>query len=206
MIVFKEKTYSEFEAMRTLYTELGRAGLLRGGMYDIINTSQLIPILKGNNVVIEKFVISTSLFGKDKYRMYLKIGAKAKLPDEVRLPGRTNVERLGKISFNFKNNTGGGGGNNNNNGNGNNRDRNGRSRGGNNNNQGGNQQKQFGIEGSYNYQADIQLEVQNLLGEAIKYDKKARELILEFDSVQDAIRALNILPFGIRYKTYLLET
>jgi len=203
MIVFKEKTYSEFEAMRTLYTELGRAGLLRGGMYDIINTSQLIPILKGNNVVIEKFVISTSLFGKDKYRMYLKIGAKAKLPDEVRLPGRTNVERLGKISFNFKNNTGGGG--NNNNGNGNNKNKNRQNRGGN-NNQGGNQQHNFSIEGSYNYQADIQLEVQNLLGEAIKYDKKSRELILEFDSVQDAIRALNILPFGIRYKTYLLET
>lgn len=193
MIVFKEKIYSEFEAMRTLYTELGRLGLLRGGMYDIINTSQLIPILKGNNVVIEKFVISTSLFGKDKYRMYLKIGAKAKLPDEVRLPGRTNVERLGKISFNFKNNTGGGDGKK--------RDKKKKK-----DNRGGNQQHNFSIEGSYNYQADIQLEVQNLLGEAIKYDKKARELILEFDSVQDAIRALNILPFGIRYKTYLLET
>jgi hypothetical protein len=191
MIVFKEKTYSEFEAMRTLYTELGRAGLLRGGMYDIINTSQLIPILKGNNVVIEKFVISTSLFGKDKYRMYLKIGAKAKLPDEVRLPGRTNVERLGKISFNFKNNTGG---------------NNQQKKKNNKKDKKPWQQKEFGIEGSYNYQADIQLEVQNLLGEAIKYDKKARELILEFDSVQDAIRALNILPFGIRYKTYLLET
>jgi hypothetical protein len=191
MIVFKEKIYKECEAMRTLYTELGRAGLLRGGMYDIINTSQLIPILKGNNVVIEKFVISTSLFGKDKYRMYLKIGAKAKLPDEVRLPGRTNVERLGKISFNFKNNTGG---------------NNQQKKKNNKKDKKPWQQKEFGIEGSYNYQADIQLEVQNLLGEAIKYDKKARELILEFDSVQDAIRALNILPFGIRYKTYLLET
>ena len=180
--------------MRTLYTELGRAGLLRGGMYDIINTSQLIPILKGNNVVIEKFVISTSLFGKDKYRMYLKIGAKAKLPDEVRLPNRTNVERLGHISFNFKNNTGGGGNNKQQQGK---KDKDKKKKW---------QQREFGIEGSYNYQADIQLEVQNLLGEAIKYDKKARELILEFDSVQDAIRALNILPFGIRYKTYLLET
>jgi hypothetical protein len=193
MIVFKEKTYSEFEAMRTLYTELGRAGLLRGGMYDIINTSQLIPILKGNNVVIEKFVISTSLFGKDKYRMYLKIGAKAKLPDEVRLPSRTNIERLGHISFNFKNNVGGGGNNNNQQGNGKKNKNNG--------------QRNFGeIGGRYDYSADIQLEVKTLLGEAIKYDKKARELILEFDSVQDAIRALNILPFGIRYKTYLLET
>ena len=192
MIVFKEKTYSEFEAMRTLYTELGRAGLLRGGMYDIINTSQLIPILKGNNVVIEKFVISTSLFGKDKYRMYLKIGAKAKLPDEVRLPGRTNIERLGKISFNFKNNTGG-----------NNQQQKKKDK---KNKKKPWEQHNFSIEGSYNYQADIQLEVQNLLGEAIKYDKKSRELILEFDSVQDAIRALNILPFGIRYKTYLLET
>ena len=194
MIVFKEKTYKECEAMRTLYTELGRAGLLRGGMYDIINTSQLIPILKGNNVVIEKFVISTSLFGKDKYRMYLKIGAKAKLPDEVRLPGRTNVERLGHISFNFKNNIGGGGNNNN-------------QQGGGKKNKNNNGQRNFGeVGGRFDYSADIQLEVQNLLGEAIKYDKKARELILEFDSVQDAIRALNILPFGIRYKTYLLET
>jgi hypothetical protein len=204
MIVFKEKIYKECEAMRTLYTELGRAGLLRGGMYDIINTSQLIPILKGNNIVIEKFVISTSLFGKDKYRMYLKIGAKAKLPDEVRLPGRTNIERLGHISFNFKNNAGGGGDGGNDNNGGNKKDKNKKNgKGGNNGNW---NQNHFSITGSYNYQADIQLEVQNLLGEAIKYDKKARELILEFDSVQDAIRALNILPFGIRYKIYLLET
>jgi hypothetical protein len=160
-------------------------------MYDIINTSQLIPILKGNNVVIGKFVISTSMFGKDKYRMYLKIGAKAKLPDEVRLPGRTNVERLGRISFNFKNNVGGGG----------------NQQGGGTKNKNNDGQRSFGeVGGRFDYSADIQLEVQNLLGEAIKYDKKARELILEFDSVQDAIRALNILPFGIRYKTYLLET
>lgn len=193
MIIFKEKTYSEFEAMRSLYTELGRLGLLRNGMYDIINTSQLIPILKGNNIVVEKFVKSTSFFGKDKYRMYLKIGAKAKLPDEVRLPTWTNIEKFGNLSFNFKNNTGGGDGKK--------KDKKKKK-----DNRGGNQQHNFSIEGSYNYNANIQLEVQTLLGEAIKYDKKARELILEFDTIQDAIRALNVLPFGIRYKIYLLET
>ena len=194
MIVFKEKQYSEFEAMRSLYVELGRAGLVRNGMYDIINTSQLIPILKGNNVVIEKFVISTSMFGRDKYRMYLKIGAKAKLPDEVRLDSRTSYERVGHIKFGFKNGIGGGGNNNQKNNNKNNRG-------------GNNGQHNFGdINGSYEYNADLQMEVTRLLGEAIKYDKKARELILEFDSIPDAIRALNVLPFGLRYKTYLLET
>ncbi len=204
MIVFKEKTYSESEQMRLLYTELQRVGLIRYGMYEIINPSQLIPILKGNNVVIEKFVLSRSFFGRDKYRMYLKIGAKAKLPDEVRLPGKYEVERLGKVSFKIKNNFGGGPVNNDF----------GQKEFGDNKNgqkQGQGQQNNNGgggganISTDYGYQADIQMEVYKILGEAIKYDKKSRELILEFDSVYDAIRALNILPFGIRYKIYLLE-
>ena len=37
-------------------------------------------------VLYFNFVISTNLFSKDKYRLYIKIGAQAKLPDEVRLP------------------------------------------------------------------------------------------------------------------------
>ena len=73
MIVFKEKTYSEYDAMRSLYNELLRNG--QRGLWELCTKSQVIPILKGNNIVIERFVISTSLFGRDKYRMYIKIGA-----------------------------------------------------------------------------------------------------------------------------------
>lgn len=98
MIVFKQKTYSEYEAMRSLYVELMRDGGKRG-KWEIISKSQLPAVLKGNNVVVEKFVISTSLFGRDKYRMYLKIGAKAKLPDEVRFPGYYDNEKLGGLSL-----------------------------------------------------------------------------------------------------------
>lgn len=98
MIVFKQKTYSEYEAMRSLYVELMRDGGKRG-KWETISKSQLPAVLKGNNVVVEKFVISTSLFGRDKYRMYLKIGAKAKLPDEVRFPGYYYDEKLGGLSL-----------------------------------------------------------------------------------------------------------
>ena len=188
MIVFKEKSYSEYENMRLLYTELKKSGLLRPGLYETIGRSQLPAVLKGNNIVIERFAITTSIFGKDKYRMYIKVGAKAKMPDEVRLDGYYRPERLGRISFKlqkgFSNNRGGN--NRNNNGN-------------NNNNNGGSNQ------GRFEYNADLQIEVRRLIGEAIKYDKSSRELILEFDSVYDAIKALNILPFGINYKVYLLE-
>ena len=194
MIVFKQKTYSEYEAMRSLYVELMRDGGKRG-KWEIISKSQLPAVLKGNNVVVEKFVISTSFFGRDKYRMYLKIGAKAKLPDEVRFPGYYYDEKLGGLSLkvtggvpfkqnnfsdvkektfdnNKKNKNNGGG-------------------------------KLISTE--YNNRIDVEVEVHNMIAEAIKYDKKARELILEFDTLQDAIRALNILPFGTNYNIKLLE-
>ena len=198
MIVFKQKTYSEYEAMRSLYVELMRDGGKRG-KWETISKSQLPAVLKGNNVVVEKFVISTSLFGRDKYRMYLKIGAKAKLPDEVRFPGYYYDEKLGGLSLkisggvpfknqqqnNFSNTKEKSFGKNKNN---------------NNNNNGGKL-----LSAEYNNRFDIEIEVHNLIAEAIKYDKKARELILEFDTIQDAIRALNILPFGINYNIKLLE-
>lgn len=199
MIVFKQKTYSEYEAMRSLYVELMRNGGNRG-KWEIISKSQLPAVLKGNNVVVEKFVISTSFFGRDKYRMYLKIGAKAKLPDEVRFPGYYDNEKLGGLSLKltggvpFKNQQ---------------QQNNfsdikeksfGKNKNNNNNNNGGKL-----ISAEYNNRIDIEVEIHNMIAEAIKYDKKARELILEFDTIQDAIRALNILPFGINYNIKLLE-
>ena len=87
MIKFRQKIFSEYDAMRSLYVEIMKR--LNGDRrrFPIITMNELPAILRGNNVVIERFVISTSFFNKDKSRMYLKIGARAKLPDDVRLPG-----------------------------------------------------------------------------------------------------------------------
>ena len=193
MIKFEQKQYTEYDAMRALYVELMRYS--DKNKFEVIDRSALIPVLRGNNVVIERFVISTSLFGKDKYRMYLKIGAKAKLPDEVRLAGqRVYDKNLLNFSIELK---GGvkpkmfgkkGGGNNNNN-----------------QNQGGGfGQISTGIKTDYQF-FTIKQEVRELLGEALKYDKKDRSLVLEFNDIPSAIRALNILPFGLDYKIKLLN-
>lgn len=210
MIKFRQKQFAESDAMRSLYVELMKRTKNDRRKFPIIDTSALIPILKGNNIVIERFVISSSLFGRDKFRMYLKIGAKAKMPDEVRLPGVYYDKRLGNLSLNFKSGifTGkqdsgseGGGGNGK-----------------------GQQGKTFSetprqkifvknkgnnnpnITAEFSPSINITKEVHKLLGEAVKYDKKSRSLVLEFDSIDDAIQALNILPFGINYKIYLLDT
>ena len=195
MIKFVQKQYSEADAMRALYVELMRYS--DRNKFEVINSSALIPVLKGNNVVIERFVIYKPVFGRDRYRMYLKIGAKAKLPDEVRLAGqRVYDERLldlslsiqGKLkgpkffSKNKKNN------NNNNNGG------------------GGFMEGDISTKISTPYNVlSINREVKELLGEAILYDKKSRSLVLEFKNIRSAIQALNILPFGLNYKIYLLD-
>jgi len=201
MITFKQKEYSEYDAMKSLYNEIMKRTNGDRRKFPVINMSALIPILKGNNIVIERFVISTSMFGKDKYRMYIKIGAKAKLPDDVRLPNKYYDERLGNVKLTF---------------------------------QGGIfgpsqklQQKEEStqmedgrlklfanskpkgpkpmINGEIYPEVSIKRQVSELLGEAIKYDKPGRTLVLEFDSIGDAINALNILPFGLDYKIYLLD-
>ena len=210
MIKFRQKQFAESDAMRSLYVELMKRTKNDRRKFPIIDTSALIPILKGNNIVIERFVISSSLFGRDKFRMYLKIGAKAKMPDEVRLPGVYYDKRLGNLSLNFKSgifagkqdsiSEGGGG------------------------NRKGQQEKTYSetprqkifakkgngnnpnITAEFSPSINITKEVHKLLGEAVKYDKKSRSLVLEFDSIDDAIQALNILPFGINYKIYLLDT
>ena len=204
MIKFRQKEFSEYDAMRSLYVEITKDPNWKK-KYGIIDSSALIPILRGNNIVIERFVISTSFAKRDRYRMYLKIGAKAKLPDEVRLPSRVRNQKLGNATLNintgiFRNNN----------------------KGNNNNNQ-QNQQKNYSetslpifrekmfkgnppdLSSSISPYIDISYEVKTLLGDALTYDKKERSLVLEFDSIDDAIRALNILPFGMNYKIYLLN-
>ena len=93
MIEFRQKEFSEYDAMRYLYTELMKNDAWKRKIQKI-DSNSLIPVLKGNNVVIERFVISTRPFHKDRYRMYLKIGAKAKMPDAVRLPGYTKSNKF----------------------------------------------------------------------------------------------------------------
>ena len=178
MIKFVQKQYTEYDAMRALYVELTKYS--DKNKFEVIDRSALIPVLKGNNVVIERFVISTSLFGKDKYRMYLKIGAKAKLPDDVRLAGsRVYDKKLLDLSVSFK---------------------------------GGVKPKTFSDGKGKGINTEIKTpylslnqEVHELLGEALRYDKKERSLVLEFSEISLAIRALNILPFGLGYKIYLLD-
>lgn len=90
MIKFQErtKTFSEYDAMRELYNELKKSS----GNYDenkkfeIISKSYLPGILKGNSVVVEKFTSVPKVFGRDRYRMYIRVGAKAKMPDNLRMP------------------------------------------------------------------------------------------------------------------------
>lgn len=205
MIKFRQKEFSEYDAMRSLYVELMKLPEYRGRV-NIIDSSMLIPILRGNNIVIERFVISTSMFSKDKYRMYLKIGAKAKMPDDVRLPGRTYERAVGDLRVKFENGIKFP----NNNQQGQQKQSNfssilsqrnfGKNKGNNNNNNGGKY-----ISSSLSPNLSLSYEVTELLGDAIKYDKSERSLVLEFNSIRDAIYALNILPFGIGYKLYLLS-
>ena len=194
MIQFRQKTFSEYDAMRALYVELLKRG--DKNKWKVIDKNSLIPVLRGNNVVIERFVISTSFAHRDRYMLYLKIGAKAKLPDEVRLPERVYDKRLGNASINFNM---------------------GLFAPSSKDNQVQKQknmsivfkQKEFKgapptISASVSPNVNLTYEVRELLGEAVKYDKKERSLVLEFKTIDDAIRALNILPFGINYNIFLL--
>ena len=192
---FVEKRFSEYDAMRSLYIELMKNARGNKDKYQIIDTSALIPVLRGNNVVIERFVISTSFAHKDKYRMYLKIGAKAKLPDDVRLPGNYKNERFGNLSLEFNNSAWA--------------DKminkDGKEAGY--VTKGNSQSKDYhpDINTSFTPSVGLSYEVKELLGDAIKYDKADRSLVIECNSIQDAIHALDILPFGIDYKVYLLN-
>lgn len=212
MTVFKQKSFSEFDAMRSLYVELIKNS--GPNKFQMIKLNSLLPVLKGNNVVIERFVISTGFFKRDTYRMYLKIGARAKMPDEVRLPSHVYDNTLLNATLNigFEGPQGGGGekkqenksetaaeekmkirlfSN-----------KNKKNKG---NNGGGGGFTNNGMKAGLNLPVNITYEVKQLLGEAINYDKKSRSLVLEFKTMEDAIRAINILPFGVNYKIFLLD-
>lgn len=198
MIEFRQKIFSEYDAMRSLYVELMKYS--DKNKFGIVDQSALLPILKGNNVVVERFVISTRPFTrKQKYRMYLKIGAKAKMPDDVKLPNRVYDERLLGMQINFNAAIGG--------------------------KEGDPKQTQHSdttegtiifrqkefkggppptVTTNINPYINITREVEDIIGDAVEYDKKSRSLVLEHNSIQDAIKSLNILPFGINYKIYLL--
>ena len=197
MIEFRQKEFSEYDAMRYLWTELQKNDAWKRRI-QIIDSNSLIPILKGNNIVIERFVISTRAFHKDRYRMYLKIGAKAKMPDAVRLPGFTKSNKLlgsslklsgsvfakqktsSEIEPEFRQKEFG------------------------KNNGGGGPRPTVSTE-LFPLSGEIQYDTTVPRGDTIDYDKKSRSIVLEFDTVQDAINALNILPFGLNYKVYLLD-
>ena len=212
MTIFKQKSFSEFDAMRSLFVELTKnAG---PNKFQMIKLNSLLPVLKGNNVVIERFVISTGFFKRDTYRMYLKIGAKAKMPDEVRMPSRVYDKTL----LNATLNVGFEGGDNQNQKN-EKKDQQPRQenkseiaagekmriklfgKGG----DGGGGGTKNGLRSNLNFPVNISYEVRELLGDAVNYDKKSRSLVLEFKTIQDAIRAINILPFGVNYKIFLLD-
>lgn len=186
MIEFRQKFFSEYDAMKSLYEELKNYARKNRNTFSfsIIDSSALIPILKGNNIVIERFVISTSFGKKDKYRMYLKIGAKAKLPEEVRLPSYDRRKSVTGLKFRlgtgipkkkyFSE-----------------------------------EQKEFGsgpaVESGLELYPDLSYPTNEPKGETLKYDKKERSLVLEFPDIHSAVETLNILPFGLNYKIYLLD-
>jgi hypothetical protein len=269
MITFRQKEFTEYDAMKAFHNELCR--LTDRFKFPICTKSELFSILKGNNVVIEKFVIASPFFGRDVYRMYIRVGLKAKMPEAIKLTDKQYDKRLGDFQLNFKSgnyfgshgftmekrdgnsttsigyrvsNQGGDddqSGNNNNNNQRNNNNNNNNQRNNNQKRNNNNQKKRNGKSKQKKY-SDIEYSkglleqrefkgggipgwtptftsefhpdrdsmsisylVKETLGEAIVNDKETRTVVLEFKSIQDAIRVLNVLPFGLNYKIYLLD-
>lgn len=207
MIEFRQKCFTEYDAMRSLYNQLSRDFNWKNRI-KVIDKSSLVPILSGNNIVIERFVISKSFFGKDRYRVYLKLGAKVKLPDDVRLPGRDVNERVGGLSMNFN------GGIFVNNGDGDKKkDDKKKNEQQKNNSQvvedSGTIQKEFGAPPVFSTafrpnNIDLTIEKTIPMAENVKYNKKDRSLVLEFERLDTIKDILDSLPFGINYNLYLL--
>ena len=235
MIEFREKFFAEADAMRQLWVEIQRTQRQTGGyprIEVIRDPGQLFGILHGNNVVIERFTISRGFFGKDKYRMFLKMGSRVKLPDNVLLPSITRLNKVASVSLNYgnslypthkdfsdtlengeacqkifsnyKNGRRGGGGNNGRQG----------GRGQNPNNKNDQRKKKENEGGPVKMNIDtkvgvephyLEYESREIKGDVVKYDKKERSLVLEFTTIKDAIESLDILPFGLDYKVYLLD-
>ena len=191
MIRFRQKEFTEADAMRPFYVKLQEYMRdRRCPQVQVIGKNEMLPILSGNNVIIERFVLAGKLLGKDKFKMYLRFGSKVKLPNEFKLSDfKYETKSLlggSKINVGIS------------------------SSGNNNNNQGGNNKnkhKRFSIIGpeinslSFALNRDVKVS----LGEVIHYDKSDRIAVLEFSNIDSAIRSLNILPLGLSYKLYLLD-
>lgn len=195
MIEFRQKAFTEYDAMRSFFVELSKRNNNnyndRQQRWKVIDKTSLLPILKGNNIVIERFVISTSLLGRDRYRMYLKIGAKVNMPDKVRLPELVRDKKLGNAYISLGTDIKANDNNNNN-------DKGGKKKKNNNDN--------TFVKSTFTpLSLDIKYNTGEPLGEVIKYSKKERSLVLEFSSIGKAIEALNVLPFGLNYNILLLS-
>lgn len=213
MIEFRQKEFAEHDAMRSLYVELMRDESWRRRV-KVIDTNSLIPTLRGNNIVIERFVITTNRpFKKDRFRMYIKVGARAKMPDSVRLPGRSESNKLWGSSisikpgsiFRQKNNSeileekrf-----DNNQKNNQQNNQQNNQKKDKKNKDNGGDKLLEPRID---DFRAEIRYDTMKLKGDTIEYNKQDRSLVIEYDTIRDAIESLNILPFGLNYNIYLLD-
>lgn len=192
MIKFQEKSYSEYDAMRELYNKLNENNY-GDKKFEVISRSYLPGILKGNSVVVEKFTATTKVFGRDRYRMYIRVGAKAKMPDEVRMPKTYYDESIGGLSLNLSGDIG----------------VQPTYVGEEQRNNSEIEQKEFDNNkkkgGKAGLKVSLKATVSKLLGDAIVYNKKERLLVLELDTVYDAAKALTVLPFGLGYKIYLLD-
>lgn len=204
MIRFREKVYTEYDAMRYLYTELKKY-FSDPKSLQIINAQQLIPVLKGNSVVIEKFTINKSFLGKETFRLYLKIGLNAKLPDNFRLPSNSFSKKIGDLSLKFNGGLNLGGDNN-------------QQKKKNKNNKNNQQNKCCPENNSPKYRlfadlinayfqpnVSLQKTVTSPLGETIEYNRNTRTVVLEFTSIENVTKALKVLPIGLNYKLYLLD-
>jgi hypothetical protein len=184
---------SKLKLFRNIFVVWFLTGFWHGAAWNFIIWGLYFGVI----LVIEKFVIASPFFGRDVYRMYIRVGLKAKMPEAIRLTDKQYDKRLGDFQVNLKS---------------------------------GNlfdsqernyseilEQREF--KGGYPFwkpqmSADFRPDrdamsisylVKESLGEAIVNDKKTRTVVLEFKSIQDAIRVLNLLPFGLNYKIYILD-
>lgn len=217
MIKFKEKTYSEYDAMRQLYVEMSKRYKSYDGKigFKVISPSYLPGILKGNSVVIEKFVILSRVIGSDKYRMYIKLGSKIKLPDDFKLPSISDdYVNLGVVKGTLGSGSIFKGSNQKSQGNQSSSDSDEDEEDDDNDNSNNwrrkgkrysNKKNNSGSGFKYETSRGVSVSSNKPLGTTVLYDKNSRSLVLEFNSIRDAVESLNYLPLGLSYDLYIVS-